>query len=293
MSFLKRTLDATITLKNGKFNDGSDSVTLTGHKISCVISRPGGTSQGIMSCAIYGLSFELLNRLTNIGIQIGENIGNAIQIVAGTEDKDGKKDKSIAFEGSILQAWSDFNNQPDVMLNILAGGNIQMQLKPVGASSFQGNASIAAIMESFCKESGYTLKNVGVNGQIENAYFSGSTLEKIRSLARMARIKYTIDDSTKVVTILPIDGSITDDIPLISPTTGLVGYPTFSSGGIIVKTIYNKNIKNQKAVKLESSIPAANGTWSAYDIHHSLDSETPNGQWFTQFLATRIVGGNA
>lgn len=292
MSFLRRTLDVTITLNTGQFADGSDSVTIKNHRINAFIQQPAGESQGICNCAIWGLSFDLMNRLTSIGVTAIENRQNIIQIEAGTIDKDGKEDKHIAYKGTITQAWADFSNQPEAIMQFVAIGAVSMSLKPVEPTSFKGQVPIDAVMQSLATEAGYTLVNKGVQGNITDPYLDRTTLWKIQALARAGSFQYTIDDSNKTITISPVNTGIRDDIIKISPKTGMVGYPTFCQNGIIVRTVYNKLIKSNNIIELESSIPAANGEFMALDIYHNLEAENPagNGQWFTTFRAFREAG---
>jgi hypothetical protein len=80
-------------------------------------------------------------------------------------------------------------------------------------------------------------------------------------------------------------------VPLISPATGLVGYPTYSDMGITIKTLFNPFIRLAQLVTVESSLAFANGSWGAYYVRHELESQTPNGKWFTHFTGAPYIGG--
>jgi hypothetical protein len=75
-------------------------------------------------------------------------------------------------------------------------------------------------------------------------------------------------------------------IPLISPDTGMVGYPTLSARGIIVTTYFNPSISFGKNIKLQSSLELANGEWNVNSLVHTLEAEIPKGQWITRLEAT-------
>jgi len=290
MSFLNRELTVTLKLKQGFFKEAeSDSVTLSGHRVSLVINSPGGQSTGNAHCVIYGMSKSLMNQLTAIGAVNNQNIGNQISVEAMSIDSEGKRSQNTAYSGTIQASWADFTNQPDVMLQVVSTGGLLLDIKPVSPTSFDGNTSVVDVASELAKEGGLTLINHGVSGQLNDPYYEGSTLTKIRKLSLAANIKFDIDEVNNTLSIYPQDGLIDGDVPLISPSTGLIGYPAFSQNGIIVKSLYNPVIRNNTRVKLESSLEQANGEFGAYDVTHTLEAYNPQGGgvWFTEFRAFR------
>lgn len=290
MSFLRRELTVTLKLKQGFFKEAeADSVTLSGHRVSLVINSPGGQSTGNAHCVIYGMSKSLMNQLTAIGAVNNQNIGNQISVEAITIDSEGKRSQNTAYSGTIQASWADFTNQPDVMLQVVSTGGLLLDIKPVSPTSFDGNTSVVDVASELAKEGGLTLINHGVSGQLNDPYYEGSTLTKIRKLSLAANIKFDIDEVNNTLSIYPQDGLIDGDVPTISPSTGLVGYPAFSQNGIIVKSLYNPVIRNNTRIKLESSLEQANGEFGAFDVTHTLESYNPHGggAWFTEFRAFR------
>lgn len=290
MAFSYRSIDVEITLKEGFFQGSENKITLTGHRVNCLIRNPGGYSSGTMQCAIFGLSERLMNQLTGIGVIQTQNIGNEITIITKLIDRFGKKDIAIAFKGWIAMAWADFNNQPDAMLNIVAQGGYPFYTKPVEASSFQGEVSAATIMRSFAKEQGYELQDYGVQHIFYDYTFNGNTIDKIQECARAGDFNYIIDDVNSKLVIYPHGVTINEEIPLISSETGMIGYPTFNENGVMVQCLYNKNIKEASQVQIKSSLPTATGKFSAFDIMHTIESENNQGSgaWYTNFMAFRL-----
>lgn len=289
MSFLRRELVVTLNLKQGFFLEAqTDSVTLKGHRVSLVINSPGGQSTGNAHCVIYGMSKSLMNQLTQIGAINNQNIGNQISVDAITIDADGNRSQVTAYTGTIQASWADFTNQPDIMLQIVSTGGLILDIRPVSPTSFEGNTSVVDVASELAKEGGLKLVNHGVTGQMNNPYLEGSTLTKIRKLSLAANIKFDLDEVNNELNIFPQDGLIDGDIPLISPRTGLIGYPAFAQNGIIIKSLYNPVIKNSTKVQLESSLEQSNGVFGAYDVTHTLEAYNPQGgAWFTEFRAFR------
>ena len=82
------------------------------------------------------------------------------------------------------------------------------------------------------------------------------------------------------------------DVPTIGPGNGMVGYPTFDASGVIVKTIFNKDLVFQGKVNLESSIiPATGGPWTILTLSHDLSCLFPKGDWFSTFTAYNAAFG--
>jgi len=289
MAFLKRLIDVTIQLKEpATFGDGKgDTMTLTGHRVGAYIAQAGGESQGTLQCQIFGLPLEMLNRLTAVNnISPQEYLNNKILIAAGTDG-----DMHLAFEGTINQAWADLTNQPDVVLNIISTTPGDLAINPAGATSYKGAADVKDMLASIAKDSGLAFENTqNISVTLINAYFPGSTLDKIRAICRAARINFTIEKGT--LAIWNRGGARNEDgeMFLLSPNTGMVGYPTYSGAGILVTCIYNSVLRLGDHIQVESEITPASGIWGVNQIIHSLESEQPNGSgaWFTTLYCNRV-----
>lgn len=93
-----------------------------------------------------------------------------------------------------------------------------------------------------------------------------------------------IDDY--VLAIMPRGAPRGGQTVLVNAATGLVGYPAFTQGGIVLQTEFNPSISFHGLIKLESILTPANGTWRVVMMHLELDAETPGGAWFTQLEVT-------
>lgn len=282
----RKRIDVTITQAEGRFGEElGDTVTLTGHRVHAYINAAGGEAQGLCQCIIYGLPLSTINQLTTIGpthYQIANK--NTIQIAAGNEDET----LHTVFIGTILEAKGTFNQAPDIGLSITALSGLDALAKPVGATSFKGPANVSEIMAGFAKDAGYSFKDGGVNITLSNPYFYGTTLDKIRKCARDAGIRYSIEKN--VLSIWPVGGHAEVDPLTLSPGSGLVGYPELSSQGIAIRSIFLPTAElGARMIIKGSEIPMANGAWTMYTVTHSLESETPNGQWFTDIEAATHI----
>lgn len=275
-SFTRKRIDVTITLGEGEFGETvGDTVTLTGHRILAEVLKPGGDSMGELHLRIYGLKQEMMNRLSVIG-QIGQvKAKNKILLAAG----DDAVGMTTVFQGTLWEAVADYSGMPDVSFNIVALAGMDLALKPVDAISFKGATDVATIMRGLADDMGLAFENNGVSVVLSNPYFPGTGLAQVRKCAAAANINHTID--LQKLVIWPKDGFRAGAIPIISPDTGMIGYPRMSSKGIDLQSVFNTDILLGGQVEVRSSVEVANGIFNVFDFSHSLSCEMPGGPWFT------------
>lgn len=276
-TFTKKRLDLTITLGTGEFGaTEGDTVTLSGLRMMADIVFAGGETMGALQLRVFGLTQAMMNKLTTIGpVATAIRSKNKVLLAAG-DDVNGMH---IVYQGTIDQAWADYSSAPDVVFNVIAYAGLDAAVKPVNAISFKGSADVATIMEGLAKTMGVAFENRGVSAKLSNPYFPGTALMQVKSCARAANIWYTIDRDALI--IWPKKGGEPGVIPLISPETGLVGYPAFSSKGMSFSTMFNQDIRLPGKVLVKSSIPMACGMFNVFNVSHSLSSEIAGGPWFS------------
>ncbi|KAA1013036.1 hypothetical protein FVF58_09605 [Paraburkholderia panacisoli] len=287
MAFTEKQLQITISLGQGQFGDtGANTVTLSGLRVRAEIQQFGGDAMPQVQLLVYGLPASMMNQLTAIGpINSAVLFQNSVLIAAG----DSGKTLTTVYSGSIWQAWADYNQIPESALNISAVGGLAASLKPVAATSYTGSADVETIMQSLASLAGLSFVNHGVSVQLSNPYFPGTALAQIRECAQAADCNITIENGA--LEIWPKNGSRSlPAIPVVSVETGMVGYPTFSSNGLMVTTMFNPSIKIGGQFQVQSSIKPANGIYVATQISHSLESMVPEGQWFTHILGVPQIG---
>lgn len=277
MSFVRRRIEAQITLGKGKFGETKgDTIKLSGLRTSVHMQSYGRDAMGQLQMRAYGLPLDVMNRLTTIGPIATQIRGqNRLVVAAGDEDSA----LATIFDGTIDSAWTEMSGAPDAAFNISGFAGLASALKPVPASSFQGAADCADIMAGFAKDMGLTFENNGVSVQLSNPYFPGTKLEQVRLCAKAGRFNYAIERG--VLAIWKSNGYREIPMPFISSRTGMVGYPTFTGSGLLVKTRFAPTAKQGGRVQVESTLTPASGVWTIFNVAHDLESEMPGGQWFT------------
>jgi hypothetical protein len=259
--FTKKRIDVTISLATGAGSfdgTGNNTVKLSGLRMMADMINAGGESMG-------ALQLRVLDPLNKVLLEAGDDAGGM----------------QMVFMGTIYNAWGDYSSQPDAALNILANAGMDAFIKPVGPSSY-GNPStdVATIMADLAKTMGLGFENNGVQVKLSYPYFPGTALAQVRACARAARINYSVDRGTLAIWE---QGTGRDgEIPVISPSSGMVGYPhAVGSKVISLKTLFNSSIRPGSHVMVDSSLPMANGKFRVGPVSHSLSSELPGGPWFT------------
>lgn len=281
MSLTKKKIDVTITLAEGQFGEtASNQVKLSGLRVSAEIQAYGGESQPQAQLRVYGVPLSIINQLTAIGpINSAILFKNSVLVEAG-DDEIGMR---TVYQGSVWQAWGEFDQQPFTPLNIIGLGGLDYSLAPAQPTSIQGSANVADLMQGFAQTMGLAFENNGVSVLLSHPYLQGSVMNQVKDCAEAAGINYVIDRGT--LAIWPADGHRAEPSPpIISAATGMVGYPKFASNGLYVTSAFNPNLQIGGVMTVQSQIPVACGDWRILQLGHSLASETPGGPWFSNVI---------
>jgi hypothetical protein len=278
-SFTKKYISATFSLASGTFANGNNVVTVTGLRMSANIVKAGGSSKGETHLRIFGMSESIANQLSTLGMAPNQVQKNGLLIQAG----DNPQSLSSVFEGTIANAFPNFQAMPNVSFEVLAYEGLYLAVKPVPAITYPGAADAGQIMQMLAQQMNLNFENHGVQGvMLTKQYLPGSGWDQIRRVAEAAGIVAAIDGGT--LAIWPPGGSRGNTVTQISPETGMVGYPGFNSIGLEVMTLFNAGIMFGGKVQVHSSLARTGGIWTVHSLSHELDCEMPNGKWFTRLL---------
>lgn len=287
-SYVQRAINATITLGQGTFGtSGSNTVKLSGLRVICTIEKAGMPSFDRAEIRIYGMTQDVMNQLSTLGIPLPMvRPNNTILIEAG----DAVNGMSTVFNGAIGNAWQDLDGAPEVFFQVVCWTGRDQKMQPAQSTSVSGQADVASIMGSLAKQMGFAFENNNVSVQLASSYFPGSLMDQAHALARAAGIEMYVDSGTSPPTlaIWPRNQTRAGTVPLISPATGLVGYPKFRDQGMNFRTIFNPAIKLGGTIQMQSSIQPACGTWYVVGPYvYNLAAQMPGGAWFCDVTCAR------
>ncbi len=276
MAYTRKLIDVSFGLASGSFGGtGLDQLTLKGLRVSAKVTRAGGTSFGQLQASIYGLTLSQMNTLSTLGFKVQIPTKNTITLRAGDE-----KGMQQVFAGTIYNAYADLNQAPQVAFIISAQAALFASGAKADTLSFGEGVKVATICQNLADQMSLKFENNGVDVNLPPTYLSGSATQQLYRVCEAANISYIIDNG--VLAIWPKNGSRkgTGAPPLLSRTTGMVGYPTYTQGGIHVKCMWNPSIEFGKEVQVQSDQTPANGLWTVYNMDVDLDSNVPGGNWF-------------
>lgn len=287
----RKVIRLTLTLagqdeKTGKYetftSEGNyNQARATGLRVQANILYGYGAIMPTAQIRVYGLSMDKMMKLLRVRWNTMNTLLNRVKIEAGDE---GEKLATV-FEGNITFAYPDFANAPDVSLVIESITGILEHAKPARPSAYKGQVDVADIVKDIVDDMGYQLENNGVSKIVENWTLTDTNVAKLRVLASGCGFDLYIDNG--LVAITPKDGARNVQVPVIKPTSGMLGYPVPDLRGVSFKCLHDPLIRFGGIVKIrESLIEVCNGDWRIYGLRKSLEANQPNGNWFCEVSAT-------
>ncbi|GAA3686284.1 MULTISPECIES: baseplate hub protein [Acetobacter] len=311
-----RQVDVVFTLAQDGFGPGgAETITLSGYCVHCQIMSTGLESGMTCALRVEGLAQPLLNRLSLMQAGMAAQTRNTVTIMAGNSAAQGSL--PVVFSGGVVEAFVDYANSPDVTFEVRALSGALPAAVPVTSTSFGGDVPVATVMQALASKAGLGFANYGVQILLRGGvYYKGSIAEQVDSCARAARISYQI--GVGVLAIWPAGMEADGPVHPVSVATGLVGYPSYSQYGVAFQTVFNPDIRFRDTVSLQtgtatqataggaagfastqagsaqasqmrtggSPLPTG-GLWVVQNVHHDLQTERPDGSWFTTVEAAR------
>lgn len=329
-SYGRKTLAVTFNVVNER--GLTDSLTLNeGHRIRATISHAGLGVGTECALTIEGMTVSDMNRLSFVKNRTNmENPTVTNQSSSTVEVRAGSYGKalSLVFAGSIFESSASFNGGSSVF-TVQANMVTLLSDSITAPISYRGSVPVPSILSDICISAGLGFADHGGWGHhqhLTNHYECGTALDKINRVVHAAGGTWNVsnfeDKSTKEgrsrTGIVHAWGSAYSgevnkekNIPEIRPTTGMIGYPSYSAGGLTFDCLFRNDIsfyepifvqssqtpagwvagangKNQQGQKISS--PVWNGFWLPLFISHDLSSEVPNGPWMTHVECQRDVG---
>lgn len=289
MAFNRKVIKITLVLggKEESFtSDNKNKLSATGLRISAEITNGNGAPSPSARVRMYGLPIETMSKLLRIKWREVTALKNSITIEAGEQGED----LITVFKGGITFAYPDLAEAPNVSLVITAQTAVLENMQSTAAESYEGSQDVINIMGNICQRMGYTLEGNGVNQKLDNVYLCNSDIKKIQWLAESANLDLYIESNHIAVTNKGQPRKI--KIPVISPETGLIGYPTPTMQGIQFQCFYDPLVRFGGLVRINDSlIDICNGDWLIYGVRAMLETESDSARWFMD-VAASLKGDN-
>ncbi|OAI28695.1 hypothetical protein A1351_11365 [Methylosinus sp. R-45379] len=278
MAFTEKQLRVTFNLSDGS------SKTIAGKRIVAKVSNAGAPSQGQLDCVIFGLRLSDMNQMSTVGTQWGVFNQNKVTLEGGDASR-----MNLIFKGTIGIAFVDANAQPEVCFRFNAVAAGYESVSPIDPTSNETDTDVVQTLQQIATKAGLGFENNGVNIKIGPQYLAGSALEQIRVLCDAAGIMWIIENNS--LAIWNPGQARKGAAVLISPQTGMIGYPAFSTNSIIVRTQFNPQLKFGCQIEVKSDLTPATGTWNTFYVAHDLSAQLPGGPWLSEIRATPASPG--
>jgi hypothetical protein len=277
VTWAQKLLSFTIELASGTFSNGTTTNNYEGLRISATVEKTG-ISYETAEITIFGMNLSDMNKISTLGMRNIPVQRNTITLIGG--DSNGM---SVIHTGVIMNAFIDFSDVDgaSVALRVTTQAALFDAVNPDKVRSYSGPVSVASVLQDIASKMGLTLQNNGVNGVLPKSYWSGSTGMQLVSIARAAGIYWTVDSAKKTLVICPQGGNRPDAPVIISPSTGMIGYPVYTPYGVDVRTLYNNALAIWGRMTIQSSQQQASQTWLIYALTYTLESLVYRGKWET------------
>jgi hypothetical protein len=284
----EKDLKFTITLNNGSsFGvSGQNVLTLQGLRATVDIDRAGGAAYGHMHAQVFGVSQADMNAATSYKYQIDSIPRNSISVWAIDGDS-----QTLVFSGDVVTCWANYQNQPEVFLQIEAVAGYYALMTPVSPTSYATSFDVATAMQSLATQMGFTFENSSnppVTVQLPTMYLSGTAMQQAQQIVDAAGIAMYLDNGILAITPL-YQPRATSTVPEISAQSGMVGYPTYDGRSVNFSMLFNPAVKYGGVISVVTdNPPGAAGQWYVASIAHSLSSQKLGGPFFSRVSGLKI-----
>lgn len=247
---------------------------IRGLRASVNIDKAGGVMLGQASIKIFNASDDVAAKATQLRYQI-DGLYRKIKIDVFAIDGN---NESRVFSGDVVFSVANYQSSPDISLDIIAITGKFALIKPVPPRTFFGTVDLSSIFGTIADSANLAFENNGVTKKVSNLYLPGTDIQQARRLAANYGIDLYIDD--EVMAICP-KGAPREGTPvLLSPESGLIGYPQVSDLGVIVRSVFNPTLRFGGKVKVSGSkLDMANKEWYVSNMSLTLDANLPGGAW--------------
>lgn len=252
------------------------------HRMSIAVTQ-GGAAMGNAKVQVYGVPLESMNQIARLWLEVLTPTGTdklTIDVWNGS-------DFVPFFSGMIT--WSAVNaaSMPNVSLDIEANdaGALMVQTSPPYAQ--EGPLNLRDILEAIAAPAGFTVDYSESIPELRLVRIraTGTVLQQITQILNaVPELSWYV--SLQSIVVRPVNAPLGGDPVAMDKTTGMIGYPVYSTSGLTVATVFNPLIRPGVALDITTAFDFVNRTkWVAAVLQHNLQPNTPGGQWRTDIAA--------
>jgi hypothetical protein len=261
----------------------SNQLVIQGLRTSAKVTTVNRQST-LSALSIWGMRMEDMNALTVAWSAPGSlTLNNSLIIEAGTRDK-----FSEVFRGTIFEAQPNYDSAPEVTFDAQAMGGYFAAIDVFPDTSWSGSVSIVDMARKILAGTTFNVVDGGAEGTLTNPKFTGSRWQQLGIACESTQTDWYVVGND--VVLCPFNKPKTDVPALVlSPNTGLIGYPRLERAGLVVKSLFDPALTCGTPIEIRNSIvPYANGRWFPQKVEHMLEANLPNGKWESESYCLRV-----
>ena len=253
-----------------------------GHRMSILVGQGGGV-WGQAKVSIFGVPLESMNKIARLWLEVlTPTMNDAMEI----DVWDGSNYVPF-FRGVITWSAVNASGAPQVALEIEASDAMAAQLSIAPPYSQEGPVDLREAITTILKPAGLEVEFAQSLPAypVQKVYAEGTAMQQAETLMRQfPELSYYINLQRFLVR--PVNGPLGGDPIPVNKNTGMIGYPTYSTSGVQLATLFDPRIRPGLALDIQTIFDFVNRTkWVAAVLQHTLQPNTPGGQWMTQIAA--------
>jgi len=235
-SFANKQLRVTFTLTtNASFenSNGANTLVLSGLRMIAVVKGAGFPAWPEADLTVFGMKQSDMNALSSLATDLEQVTRNGVQIEANSGNG-----WSTIFNGQIVSGAIDYSGAPDVSFKVQARALYLESLASSPAVSYPGPTDAAQMIANIAAKIGYAFENNGVTSQLSNPYCAGTVGDQLKQIVNAIGCQFFVEGN--MLAICPPGVARQQPSFVLSPTSGLVGYPIAEARGYInVRALFN------------------------------------------------------
>jgi hypothetical protein len=233
--------------------------------ISATGSKSSNEIPNEFSISIANLNEDTRNQiLTETNVLDRQILNKKVYVYAGRESTG----YSLIYSGGIRMV--SISQPPDIRIKLQT---FTGEIQKVETSIRSGGELIrlSVLSQQIASGLGLNLIFEATDKNIGSYSYSGSKLKEVEKLNELININAYIDDNNLIVRNK--NTALAGYVYNISQATGMVGIPEINERGVVVKTLFNNDIKIGGTVNINSSLnPNANGSWLINKLTYDLQN---------------------
>ena len=270
--FSQKSIRVLVQKESGEFVPGVSVLEFKNLPVDVHIDGVPGLAGIEGTIRIYGVSKPHMDMITTVMWNTFTPERKNIRVYVRDYDKE-----HLIYEGGIITAIPNYDNAPNVCIEIKSMGGYFFNVQNVKPYSFKGQIPVSQVCQDICNQYGINFENYAVETICTDPYYPQSGLaNRIQAVCKQNNIKCVIKNNC--VRIYPKKTNLVSN--WVITKNDYIKYPSFTDVGVKIKLdrlYYDMEIMDNFTIK-GSEISVANDKWSVVKYEYNLSTKI-GGKW--------------